>query len=129
MDGLLQRNPGRKRAQGGSRNEGDARRVLQATLERARVDSSRVKGVGFTGTCSLVVLGVDGRPVSASGSGDDARNVVLWMDHRAVGEAAEINATGHDVLKYVGGIISPEMQAPKLLWLKRVGGGTWGGLK
>ncbi|XP_065834234.1 FGGY carbohydrate kinase domain-containing protein-like isoform X2 [Oscarella lobularis] len=93
--------------------------AIQATLERARVDSSRVKGVGFTGTCSLVVLGVDGRPVSASGSGDDARNVVLWMDHRAVGEAAEINATGHDVLKYVGGIISPEMQAPKLLWLKR----------
>eukprot|EP00118_Oscarella_pearsei_P007583 m.37667 g.37667 ORF g.37667 m.37667 type:complete len:181 (+) comp32418_c0_seq4:465-1007(+) len=41
------------------------------------------------------------------------------MDHRAVKEAEEINGTKHGVLKYVGGVISPEMQAPKLLWLKK----------
>lgn len=48
------------------------------------------------------------------------RNVVMWMDHRASEQAARITATGHRVLKRVGGVMSPEMQPPKLLWLKEV---------
>jgi D-ribulokinase len=41
------------------------------------------------------------------------------MDHRAMGEARRVNETQDDVLRYVGGSISPEMEIPKLLWLKR----------
>src|ERR1700747_2282060 len=78
-----------------------------------------VKGIAFDATCSLVVLASDGAPVTVSRSGDPQRNVIVWMDHRAVGEAREINDTRHDVLRYVGGSISPEMEIPKLLWLKR----------
>jgi ribulose kinase len=40
------------------------------------------------------------------------------MDHRARNEADFINSTHHQVLKYVGGKISLEMETPKILWLK-----------
>lgn len=94
--------------------------VCAATREAvaaAAVPPAQVAGIGFDATCSLVVLGPGGRPLSAGPSGDDARNVIVWMDHRAVDQAARINATAHPVLRYVGGVISPEMETPKLLWL------------
>ena len=47
-------------------------------------------------------------------------NVIMWLDHRAAGQAERINATQHEVLKYIGGKISLEMQTPKLLWIKEV---------
>lgn len=50
--------------------------------------------------------------------GKNDQNIILWMDHRASKEANHINATKHDLLKYVGGNVSLEMQCPKLLWLK-----------
>lgn len=46
----------------------------------------------------------------------------MWMDHRAVEQASSITNTGHKVLSRVGGVMSPEMQPPKLLWLKEVRG-------
>jgi D-ribulokinase len=42
----------------------------------------------------------------------------MWMDHRATEQANYINATGHRLLDMVGGKISPEMDPPKILWLK-----------
>jgi D-ribulokinase len=41
------------------------------------------------------------------------------MDHRAAEEAERITAAGHEVLRYLGGAMSPEMQPPKLVWLAR----------
>jgi D-ribulokinase len=93
--------------------------AVRAAMTEAAVPPDAVKGIGFDATCSLVVLASDGAPLTVSGSGDPRRNVIVWMDHRAVGEAREINDTRHDVLRYVGGSISPEMEVPKLLWLKR----------
>ena len=58
-------------------------------------------------------------PLTVSTSGDQRRNVIVWMDHRAIAEARLVNDTHDDVLRYVGGSISPEMEIPKLLWLKR----------
>lgn len=53
-------------------------------------------------------------------AGVGERNVVMWMDHRAAEQASRITATKHRVLQGVGGVMSPEMQPPKLLWLKEV---------
>ena len=92
---------------------------VRASMAEAAIGADAVKGIGFDATCSLVVLSPDGAPVTVSGSGDINRNVIVWMDHRAVTEAREINDTQDDVLRYVGGSISPEMEVPKLLWLKR----------
>ncbi len=77
------------------------------------------RGMGFDATCSLVVLDSQANPLPVGPSGDPARDVIAWMDHRAGDEAEYINHDGHDVLRYVGGKISPEMQIPKLLWLSR----------
>jgi FGGY-family pentulose kinase len=99
--------------------------AVRAALAQASAAPAHVAGVGFDGTCSLVVLDAQDRPVTVSPTGDDAWNVVVWMDHRATLEAARINETKHDVLRYVGGGVSPEMQTPKLLWLKEEMPGSW----
>jgi D-ribulokinase len=92
---------------------------VRAAVAEAAIAPEAVKGIGFDATCSLVVLGKDGEPVTVSASGARERNVIVWMDHRATTEARLINETEDDVLRYVGGSISPEMEMPKLLWLKR----------
>ncbi|PKA43612.1 ribulokinase [Rhizobium sullae] len=88
-------------------------------VSMAGISATAVAGLGFDATCSLVAVKSDGAPVAVGPSGDPNRNIIVWMDHRAAGEAAEINAGSHAVLRYVGGRISPEMETPKLLWLKR----------
>ena len=92
--------------------------AVRAALSQAGLTGAAVRGIGFDATCSLVLLDENDRPVTVDPGGDDERNVIVWMDHRAREQAARINQQGHDVLKYVGGAISPEMQSPKLLWLK-----------
>lgn len=92
--------------------------AVRRTLTDAGAVAGRIRGIGFDATCSLVLLDADDRPVSVSPTGDDQQNVVVWMDHRALDQTRRINATRHEVLRYVGGTMSPEMQSPKLLWVK-----------
>src|SRR6202163_2925661 len=92
---------------------------VRAAMAEAAIPASAVKGLGFDATCSLVVLDAGANPLTVSGSGDHRRNVIVWMDHRAIVEAREVNDTKDDLLPYVGGSISPKMEIPKLLWLKR----------
>lgn len=89
--------------------------AIRDAIGLAAIDPASVVGIGFDATCSLVVVG------ASAGVGDPdhpERDIIVWMDHRALGQAQRINATGHTVLSYVGGVISPEMETPKLLWLK-----------
>ena len=99
--------------------------VRRACAETA-IDVTSVAGIGFDATCSLVVLDQDDNPVTVSPSGEDDWNIIVWMDHRAIGDADAINGFGGKVLDYVGGVISPEMEMPKLRWLKREMPQSWG---
>lgn len=91
---------------------------VHGAMTAAGADPAQVAGIGFDATCSLVVLGQGGAPLPVGDPAHPERNIIVWMDHRAVGQAERINAAGHRVLDYVGGRISPEMETPKLLWLK-----------
>ena len=99
--------------------------AIRGALALARANPEDVAGVGFDATCSLVVLDAADRPVTVSPGGDDEWNVIVWMDHRATTQAARIDETHHEVLRYVGGRVSPEMQTPKLLWLKERLPASW----
>ncbi|MER8922240.1 FGGY-family carbohydrate kinase [Mesorhizobium sp. M0802] len=100
----------------------DIWRAVCASVREAVTESGLagrdIAGIGFDATCSLVVVGQDGAPLPAGSSGDSQRNIIVWMDHRALDQAQRINAGKHAVLDYVGGTISPEMETPKLLWLR-----------
>ncbi|HEV7346124.1 MAG TPA: FGGY-family carbohydrate kinase [Devosia sp.] len=99
--------------------------AVRDALALAAVDPADVVGLSFDATCSLVVRDGDGRPVTVSASGADNWDTIVWLDHRALAEAEECTATGHNVLTYVGGVMSPEMEVPKLMWLKRHMSDTW----
>ncbi len=98
---------------------------VRSILKDSGVEKNRVKGIGFDATCSVVALDENDGPVTVSPSGEDNQNIIVWMDHRAIEQAERINATKHPVLDYVGGTISPEMETPKLLWLKENMPASW----
>ncbi|KAG8530074.1 uncharacterized protein KY384_005556 [Bacidia gigantensis] len=93
---------------------------VKRILDQQNLDPSTIRGLAFDATCSLAVFSEDtDEPVSVTHPRyDNDRNIVLWLDHRPVEETAKINATEHNLLRYVGGTMSIEMEIPKVLWLK-----------
>ncbi len=111
---------------GANHAEHDSEQIWQAVcaavrgaMAEAGASPESVAGIGFDATCSLVVRGTNGEQVSVARSGEDRWDTVVWLDHRAMAEAEECTRTGHEVLDFVGGVMSPEMEVPKLMWLKR----------
>jgi FGGY-family pentulose kinase len=100
-------------------------KATRACLTSVGINPNSVKGLSFDATCSLVALGEGLEPITVSPTRRQNQNIIVWMDHRATGQAETINRTGHEVLKYVGGRISPEMEPPKLMWLKQNVPDTW----
>lgn len=100
----------------------DIWRAACAAVRQARaaagVEADRIAAIGFDATCSLVMRGRDGRPLAVSGE-DPRWDTIVWLDHRAIAEADFCTATNHPVLAHSGRVMSPEMQMPKLMWLKR----------
>lgn len=93
--------------------------VTNRIIGEAAIPGSAIIGIGFDATCSLVALQDNFQPASVSPTHLDAQNIIVWMDHRAVAQAEHINRGDYQVLSYVGGKISPEMEVPKMLWLKQ----------
>lgn len=118
--------------QGADRGEYSSAEIWAACCAAVREASARagvlgtdISGIGFDATCSLVVLDPDGRGLNVSNPGRGGYDTIAWFDHRALAEAEEATRTGHPVLTYSGGVVSPEMEVPKLMWLKRYMPDTW----
>jgi FGGY-family pentulose kinase/HAD superfamily hydrolase (TIGR01509 family) len=94
-------------------------RSVSEAVAMSGAHPAEVAGISFDATCSLVVRDAARGQVTVSATGEDRLDTISWMDHRAQAEAAEVTATGHRVLDNLGGVISPEMQIPKLMWMKK----------
>jgi FGGY-family pentulose kinase len=93
-------------------------RAVKGAREEAGIAPADVAALGFDATCSLVVRDADGRPLSVAPGGEPGWDTIAWLDHRAIGEAETLSALGGDIARHSGNTISPEMQLPKLMWLK-----------
>lgn len=101
------------------------RKVTRQIVRDASISPEEVVGISYDATCSLVVLDKAGNSLAVNDEGVNERNIIVWMDHRAIEETEFINEGKHEVLKFVGGRISPEMETPKLKWLKKNLPNTW----
>ncbi len=85
--------------------------TLTEVLHTSRADPGQIAALSYDCTaCTVVALTEEGKPL---------RPALLWMDERAHREAEEVSATGHEVLKYCGGRVSPQWMLAKGRWLER----------
>ena len=93
--------------------------AVRGALVEAGAEGASIASISFDATCSLVVRDREGAQLSVSTTGEQRWDTIVWLDHRALAEAEECTASGHRVLDYIGGVMSPEMETPKLMWLRR----------
>ncbi|HYL79331.1 MAG TPA: FGGY family carbohydrate kinase, partial [Candidatus Acidoferrum sp.] len=85
--------------------------TLKEIRQVAGVNAREIIALSYDCTaCTVVALTEGGKPL---------RPALLWMDERAHLEAEEVSATGHEVLKYCGGKVSPQWMIAKGRWLER----------
>ncbi|WP_105425546.1 FGGY-family carbohydrate kinase [Neorhizobium tomejilense] len=94
-------------------------RAVREAMAEAGIAADRIAAIGFDATCSLVARDHEGRPLTISTTGKANQDTIVWLDHRAIKQADQLSATGHKVLEFSGGSLSPEMEMPKLMWLKQ----------
>lgn len=99
--------------------------AVRQALKASGAAAADVAGIGFDATCSLVGRDQSKQQLTLSVTGEPRWDTIVWLDHRAIAEADECTATGHPVLDHIGGVMSPEMQTPKLMWVKRNLPGSW----
>lgn len=100
-------------------------RAVKGARDEAGVAPADVAAIGFDATCSLVVRDAAGRPLPVTEGGEKEWDTIAWLDHRAIAESEELGRLGGEPVRHSGGTLSPEMQLPKLMWLKRHLPDTW----
>lgn len=93
--------------------------AVKTARAKAGVPATAVSAIGFDATCSLVMRDRNGAPLSVNRKGAPRWDTIVWLDHRALVQADFCTATRHPVLNHSGKVMSPEMQMPKLMWLKQ----------
>jgi ribulose kinase len=102
--------------------------LVVVSPEQAAFFSQTVSAEPITSTKQQLAVpgGISISPPSIAASADypdTIWDVIVWMDHRAEAEAAEINTDetecSRDILRFYGGCLSPESEPPKLVWLHR----------
>ena len=93
--------------------------AVRGALAKSAVPATSIAGIGFDATCSIVLRDQDGGQLGVSVTGEGRWDTIVWLDHRALDESDECTASGHRVLDHLGGVMSPEMAVPKLMWVKR----------
>lgn len=97
--------------------------VIKLTIAN---ESINVTGIGFAATCSLVFLDDNFEGVSVHPTDEYSdEDIIVWMDHRAENETSELNKLKAKAHQFVGGRFSPEMELPKLKWVKENLPKTW----
>ena len=85
--------------------------TVREILQISKVDPQEIAALSYDCTaCTVVALTPEGKPL---------RPALLWMDERAYEEADEVSATGHEILRYCGGKVSPQWMLAKGRWLER----------
>ncbi|CDN55485.1 FGGY carbohydrate kinase domain-containing protein [Neorhizobium galegae bv. officinalis bv. officinalis str. HAMBI 1141] len=100
-------------------------RAVREAMAETGIAADRIAAIGFDATCSLVARDREGRPLTVSTTGKANQDTIVWLDHRAISQADQLSATGHKVLEFSGGSLSPEMEMPKLMWLKQYLPQSW----
>ena len=103
-------------------------KTIKAVVRNSKVSSEMIKGICIDTTgSSPIPVAEDGTPLALLEGFKDNANamMVLWKDHTAVQEAAEINNLaanwgGVDFTKYEGGVYSSEWFWAKILHIIRV---------
>lgn len=93
--------------------------AVKNAMKQAGIAPAAIAGIAFDAANSLAAIDEHDRPVSLSPTGNDDQNIIMWMDHRAVAEAARLTRQGHQVISYLGGVVSPEHAIPKMMWVKK----------
>ena len=77
--------------EGGTIVEQSSEDIWQAVVKSVRgamaasgVTPDDIAGIGCDATCSLVVLGENGLPLPVGDPQHPERNIMVWMDHRAL---------------------------------------------
>ncbi|WP_288925994.1 FGGY-family carbohydrate kinase [uncultured Maritimibacter sp.] len=97
-------------------------RAVRLARSAAGVQAGDVGAVAFDGTCSLVLMDREGDGLPF---GDDGTDTFAWFDRRAVAQAEACTRVGGRTVDLLGAVMSPEMQLPKLMWLRETCPDVW----